>query len=85
MDGRLGASLASRCRSRKSSVRMVRLDAAVAVIALLTSCAGCGLGPRNFRRINHPPATGSSQGHRSGIGKVQFRGCARLDRAAERS
>ena len=33
---------------------MGRLDAAVAVIALLTSCPGCGLGPRNFRKINHP-------------------------------
>ncbi len=33
---------------------MGRLDAAVALIALLTFCSGCGLGPRNFRKINHP-------------------------------
>ena len=41
-------------RSGKSSVGMDRLDAAAAVIVLLTSCSGCGLGPRNFRKINHP-------------------------------
>ena len=33
---------------------MDRLDTAVTVIALLISCSGCGLGPRNFRKINHP-------------------------------
>jgi hypothetical protein len=33
---------------------MDRRDAAVAVIALLASCSGCGLGPRNFRKISHP-------------------------------
>ncbi|MGC8641600.1 MAG: HEAT repeat domain-containing protein [Isosphaeraceae bacterium] len=33
---------------------MGRLDAAVTLIVLLISCSGCGLGPRNFRKINHP-------------------------------
>jgi hypothetical protein len=35
-------------------VRMKRLAAAFAVIAILTSISGCGLGPRNFRKITHP-------------------------------
>jgi hypothetical protein len=30
------------------------LAAALAVSAILTSISGCGLGPRNFRKITHP-------------------------------
>lgn len=41
-------------RSGKSSVRMERLVAALAVTVMLASCSGCGLGPRNFQKINHP-------------------------------
>jgi hypothetical protein len=33
---------------------MKRLAAAFAGIAILTSISGCGLGPRNFRKITHP-------------------------------
>jgi hypothetical protein len=33
---------------------MKRLAAAFAVIPLLTAISGCGLGPRNFRKITHP-------------------------------
>lgn len=33
---------------------MKRLAAAFALIAILTSISGCGLGPRNFRKITHP-------------------------------
>ena len=33
---------------------MKRLAAAFALIAHLTSISGCGLGPRNFRKITHP-------------------------------
>jgi hypothetical protein len=33
---------------------MGRSVAAFAVIAILASCTGCGLAPRNFRKITHP-------------------------------
>jgi hypothetical protein len=33
---------------------MERLVLAAAVIVALSSCVGCGLGPRNFRKITHP-------------------------------
>jgi hypothetical protein len=33
---------------------MGRFVAAVVVPVILAACAGCGLGPRNFRKINHP-------------------------------
>ena len=33
---------------------MERLVAALAVTVTLASCSGCGLGPRNFRKITHP-------------------------------
>ncbi len=33
---------------------MGRLVAAFAVPVILASCAGCRLGPRNFRKITHP-------------------------------
>ena len=33
---------------------MKRLAAGLAVIAILTFISGCGLAPRNFRKITHP-------------------------------
>ena len=33
---------------------MKRLAAAFAVIVIPASISGCGLGPRNFRKITHP-------------------------------
>jgi hypothetical protein len=33
---------------------MGRLVSTAGLLVLLCSAAGCGLGPRNFRKINHP-------------------------------